>query len=90
MATDRLGRTVLEGDKYLAAGTVLVVDGDSVVIVLGDKGEHALRVKASDVVRVDDVLIDTADFTGSLAGLSIRTPQELAAHLDANWTPTPP
>jgi hypothetical protein len=55
MALDRLGNTIATGQVYLLAGTVRYVDGDSVVVVVGDGATKAtLRVRAGDVVKVDD------------------------------------
>lgn len=53
MAVDRQGNTIATGQVYLLAGTVRRIDGDTVLIVLGERGEMAVRVKASDVVTVD-------------------------------------
>lgn len=54
MALDRLGNTIAAGDVYLVAGTVLRIDGNQVIVVAGENGEHAVRVKSTDVVKVDD------------------------------------
>tara|TARA_R110002096_G_scaffold171705_6_gene344962 strand:+ start:101 stop:367 length:267 start_codon:yes stop_codon:yes gene_type:complete len=84
MATDRIGQAIAPGQVYGLAGTVRRVDGDSVVIVIGEEGfETVLRVKAADVVPVDAPML-ADDWTGSLAGTGITTPQELADWIDAN------
>lgn len=53
MATDRHGETIDVGEVYLVAGVVRRVDGDNIVLTAGLNGEHAIRVKASEVVRLD-------------------------------------
>ena len=40
MAVDRLGNTIATGQVYALAGAVRFVDGDNVVVVVGERGEH--------------------------------------------------
>lgn len=66
MVADRKGHTVATGEVYLAAGVVRAIEGtDDLLLVLGD-GEHAVRVNAGDVARVDDSLVTDH---GALTGL---------------------
>lgn len=53
MAVDRLGNTIATGQVYALAGTVRFVDGDNVVVVVGERGEQVIRCKAADIVKVD-------------------------------------
>lgn len=53
MANDRLGDPIAVGQTYLLAGRVLRIDGDEVVVVVGDGNGQVMRVKAGDVVKVD-------------------------------------
>lgn len=53
MANDRLGDPIAVGQTYVLAGRVLRIDGDEVVVVVGDGNGQVVRVKAGDVVKVD-------------------------------------
>lgn len=52
MATDAFGSTVVANDLYCLSGRVRRIDGDNVVVVTGQNGEHAIRVLAGDVVKL--------------------------------------
>ena len=54
MANDRLGNAIVAGQIFALAGTVRSIDGDSILIVVGDRGEHAFRCRAGHIVKVDD------------------------------------
>lgn len=54
MANDRLGNAIVAGQIFALAGTVRAIDGDSILIVVGERGEHAFRCKAGHIVKVDD------------------------------------
>lgn len=54
MANDRLGNAIVAGQIFALAGTVRGIDGDSILIVVGERGEHAFRCKAGHIVKVDD------------------------------------
>jgi len=56
MATDRLSQTIAVGDTYVLTGRVLRVDGNNIVLVLGDKNEFKLRVKAGDIQKADHLV----------------------------------
>lgn len=70
MALDRNGNTIATGQVYLLAGTVRRVEDDQVWVVLGERGDSVVRVKAGDVVKVDDTggpgggVSDHGDLTG--------------------------
>lgn len=95
MAVDRLGNTIAPGQVYALAGTVRFVDGDDVVVVVGDRGEHVVRCKAADVVKVDDTtsgggggaptgaeyVVKSAD-----AGLSNERVLANSLSIEWNWT----
>lgn len=96
MAVDRLGNAVATGQVYALAGTARFVDGDDVVLVVGDRGEHALRCKAGDIVKVDDTtaggggggaptgaeyVVKSAD-----AGLSNERVLTNSLSIEWNWT----
>lgn len=53
MANDRQGNAIAAGQIFALAGTVRSIDGDSILIVVGDRGEHAFRCKAGHIVPVD-------------------------------------
>lgn len=53
MALDRQGNAIAAGQVFALAGTVRSIDGDSILIVVGDRGEHAFRCKAGHIVPVD-------------------------------------
>ena len=55
MAVDRFGKDVLTGEVYLVAGVARRVDGDSVLVVQNPASDVATRVRAGDVVRLDDL-----------------------------------
>lgn len=48
MATDQDGRTIATGDAMLVSGRVRRIDGNELVLVLGDGENGMLRVKAGD------------------------------------------
>jgi hypothetical protein len=54
MATDRNGHTIAAGEVYVLAGKVRRIDGDTVLVAIGERGEQVVRIDAADVVLVDD------------------------------------
>ena len=89
MASDLNGAEIEAGEVYAIAGRVRGMDGDSVLIVVGQDGhEQVLRVAASDVIPVPAGLeLNPASFTGALSGSGVSTLQQLAAWIDAHVTP---
>ncbi len=63
MATDRNGVTVVAGQVYLLAGEVRHIDGNRLIVEVGDK---LLEVDAGDVGKIDDVVAD-ADLAAHIA-----------------------
>ncbi|MBL8752279.1 MAG: hypothetical protein JNK15_03175 [Planctomycetes bacterium] len=57
MAVDAFGLPITTGKTYIAVGTARVVDGDTVVLVAGNKGENVLRVNAADVLNFADLVL---------------------------------
>lgn len=55
MATDILGRTIALGDLYYVSGTVRRIDGDNIVLITGLNGEHAIRLKATEIVAMSSI-----------------------------------
>ncbi len=55
MATDALGNTIAVDQTYLVAGVCKLIDGDKITLVLGDKGEAKIRVKAGAIARLSDI-----------------------------------
>lgn len=85
MALDRAGNTIAAGQVYGLAGTVRLIDGDVITVVIGLAGyEQVVRVHAGDVVPVGTGTIDNTDWGGALVGSGITTAQALADWLDAN------
>jgi len=56
MATDALGNTIAVDQTYTVAGVCKVIDGDAITLVLGDKGEAKIRVKAGAIAKIADIL----------------------------------
>lgn len=80
MAVDANGRTIVDGDVYLLAGEVLDQSGDDILLLHGDRGQHAVRVKAGQVVREDEYQLSdgTRAYT---AAPSSNVAATLPAHL---------
>lgn len=57
MAVDAFGLPVTTGKAYIMVGTARVVDGDTVVLVAGNKGEREMRVNAADVLNFVDLTL---------------------------------
>lgn len=55
MATDILGRTIVLGDLYFVSGAVRRIDGDNIVLVTGLNGEHAIRLKATEITAMSSM-----------------------------------
>jgi hypothetical protein len=53
MPNDRNGNPIVADAIYSVAGTVRAVEGDSVLVVFGDQGQAAMRVKAADLVPIE-------------------------------------
>lgn len=95
MAVDRLGNTIATGQVYALAGTVRFVDGDNVVVVVGERGEQVIRCKASDIVKVDDTTTGggggaptSAEYLVRVAdsGLSAERVVANSLSIEWNWT----
>lgn len=96
MAVDRLGNTIVTGQVYALAGTVRFVDGDNVVVVVGERGEHTVRCKAADIVKVDDTTAGgggggaptSAEYLVRVAdsGLSAERVVANSLSIEWNWT----
>lgn len=56
MAVDRTGVTIAEGQVLMLCGTVVRIVGDQVLLKVGNRGDHPLRVKAGEVLQVDDLV----------------------------------
>jgi hypothetical protein len=80
MATDQTGRTVAADEVYLLAGRVRRIEASDLVVVLGNGNTAAHRAKASDLVRVDDVVVTNGSrpFTSPQSQTALPTE---AAHL---------
>ncbi len=86
MAVDRLGNTIATGQVYALAGTVRFVDGDDVVVVVGDRGEHVVRCKAADVVKVDNTTAASAGtYLLQTANAAIPSGRVVANSLSIEW-----
>ena len=85
MAVDRLGNAVATGQVYALAGTARFVDGDDVVLVVGDRGEHALRCKAGDIVKANSYV--SRPLPGATVGAGILNPaaQSVGSAALATW-----
>lgn len=68
MATDRNGHTIAAGEVYALCGKVRRIDGDTVLVALGERGEQVVRVDAADVVLIDSTGGGVTDH-GALTGL---------------------
>ena len=55
MATDRIGRTIGAGDRYLLGGIVRAISGSEIVLVAS--GGQVVHCTAGDLVRADDALV---------------------------------
>lgn len=94
MAVDRLGNTIATGQVYALAGTVRFVDGDNVVVVVGERGEQVIRCKAADIVKVDDTTgggggaPTTAEYVlkSAAGGLSNGRVLTNSLSIEWNWT----
>ena len=54
MATDYTGRTIAVGDRMLLGGIVRRIDGNELVVVVGDGDNLMVRCKAGDVARPEE------------------------------------
>lgn len=84
MATDKLGETIDLGDNYILCGIVRRVDGNNVVVITGLNGEHAVRVKNNEVVRLDSM--SSVAYVDQQINLAIVLASSLFQPLDATLT----
>jgi hypothetical protein len=54
VAVDYAGNTVSNGDQCVLAGVVRAIEGDLLLMTVGD-GRHAMRVKSTDALRVGGI-----------------------------------
>ena len=80
MAVDANGRTIVNGDVYLIAGEVLDQSGDDILLLHGDRGQHAVRVKAGQIVREDEYQLNDGS-RAYTASPSSNVAATLPAHL---------
>jgi hypothetical protein len=84
MATDALGATVVTNDLYVLAGRVRRIDGDNVVVVTGQNGEHAIRVLSGDVAKLG--YLATYSYVDAQISLALVLAAGVFQPLDATLT----
>jgi hypothetical protein len=77
MATDALGNTIVAGQTHVLSGVVRRIDGDSILLLTND-GQTALRVKASELVLRDHVVM-----------IPVAAEGDLLIYTGGQWTPFP-